>query len=398
MKGPGGTFMTGYGRNTDAESAARGQKPGSGLLGRRSVIGGFGAVVSSGFWRPKGAGAAEAAPSRLFAPIAEENALIAFGHTGPITDGGWTTAHDLGVQAVRKAFPRLRSVYVESVPYSADATRIFRQFVAEGAQMVISTSNYGDFIRDVADRAPDVAFLECDGHSVSRNLGWFYITHWYASYIIGIAAGLMTKTGKLGYVGTFPIPSVYASANATLLGAQSVNPACTMNAIAINSWFDPQAATQAASALADSGCDFLCGITDEPAYLRVAESRGIKAAMWNLGMRQFGPTAYVSSVVLDFSHFYIEQVRQRLNGTWRAAPHFLTLSDGVDRDAWGATVPPEIAARADEMRSRILRGYNPFRGPIRDNSGTVRVPAGVVMDDDTIYQWDWGVQGMTGLG
>ena len=331
-------------------------------------------------------------------PIREEDALVAFGHTGPITDGGWTTAHDRGVQAVRQAFPRLRTVYVESVPYSADATRIFRQFVAEGANMVFSTSNYGDFIRDVAMRAPNVAFLECDGVNVTDNLGWYYVTHWYPSYIIGIAAGLMTKTNRLGYIGTFPIPSVYASANATLLGAQSVNPAVTMHAVAINSWFDPQAAAQAATALVDSGCDFLCGITDDPAYLRVAESRGIKAAMWNLDMRRFGPNAYVSAVVLDFAAFYVEQVRARLNGTWKSAAHFLTLGHGTDRDAWGQSVPEDIRLRADAMRDRILAGYTPFQGPIRDNNGTIRVPAGKVMDDNAIYSWDWGVQGMTGLG
>jgi basic membrane protein A len=358
--------------------------------GRRAFLGG---AAASGIIRPV---AAHAGTS--LGPIREEDALIAFGHTGPITDGGWSTAHDLGVKAVRKAFPRLKTIYVESIPYSADATRIFRQFVAEGAQMVIATSNYGDFIRDVADRAPDVAFLECDGHSVTRNLGWYYITHWYPSYVIGIAAGLMTKTNRLGYIGTFPIPSVYASANATLLGAQSVNPDCTMQAVAINSWFDPQAATQAAFALADSGCDFLCGITDEPAYLRVAEQRGIKAAMWNLGMRDFGPKAYVSSVVLDFAPFYIEQVRARLEGRWSGAGHFLKTSMGVDRDPWGDTVPPEVAARADMMRDRILAGYSPFRGPIYDNAGKLRVPEDVVMSDDQIYQWDWGVRGMRGLG
>ena len=108
--------------------------------------------------------------------------------------------------------------------------------------MVFSTSNYGDFIRDVAMRAPNVAFLECDGVNVTDNLGWYYVTHWYPSYIIGIAAGLMTKTNRLGYIGTFPIPSVYASANATLLGAQPVNPAVAIHAFVITSGLHPHAA------------------------------------------------------------------------------------------------------------------------------------------------------------
>ncbi|RBM09752.1 BMP family ABC transporter substrate-binding protein [Novacetimonas cocois] len=367
------------------------------LTSRRSLLGLAG--VAAGTSLLPRAGRADAAstivPRR---PIAPADALIAFGHTGPITDGGWSMVHDRGVQAVRRAFPGIRTVYVESVPYSADATRIFRQFVAEGANMVFATSEYGDFIKDVSDRAPDVAFMECDGTTLTPNLGWYYVSHWYASYIIGIAAGLMSKTGRLGFIGAFPIPSVYASANATLLGAQSVNPAMTLQGITINAWFDPQAATQAATALVDNGCDFLCGIMDEPAYLRVAVARGVRAAMWNTGMLKYGPEAYVSSVVLDFNDFYVAQVRALLDGTWRPSAAFLTLGHGVDRDAWGPGVPEGVARQADDMRDRMLAGYNPFRGPIHDNHGRLRVPAGVTLDDAAIYHCDWAVAGVSGLG
>ncbi|ACI52882.1 basic membrane lipoprotein [Gluconacetobacter diazotrophicus PA1 5] len=373
----------------------RGRHPATRHHLRRHFLGLAAGAAGTGLLRPPALLAQSRPP--LLPPIAEVDALVAFGHTGPVTDGGWTAAHDQGVQAVRAAFPRLRTVYVESIPYSADATRIFRQFVAEGAQMVIATSDYGDFIRDVSDRAPGVAFMECDGHNVTGNLGWYYLTHWYASYVIGIAAGLMTRTNRLGFVGSFPIPSVYAGANAVLLGARSVNPAATLQAISINAWFDPQAATQAGTALVENGCDFLCGIMDDPGYLRVAQQRGIKAAMWNTDMRQYGPDAYISSVMLDFRAYYVEQVRARLAGTWQPQGHFLTLGQGVDRDAWGRTVPPAVAAQADAMRARIMAGYNPFRGPIRDAAGRLRVPAGTVMDDALIYQWDWSVEGVSGL-
>ena len=365
------------------------------LTTRRSLLGMAGAA-GSGLLVPPRARAAATLPAWR-RPLAEEDAVIAFGHTGPITDGGWSMVHDRGVQAVRQAFPKLRTIYVESVPYSADATRIFRQFVAEGAQMVFATSEYGDFIKDVAERAPDVAFMECDGTNVTGNLGWYYVAHWYVSYIIGIVAGLMTRTGKIGFLGAFPIPSVYASANATLLGAQSVNPAVTLQSITINAWFDPQAATQAATALADNGCDILCGIMDEPAYLRVALQRGLKAVMWNTGMLDFGPEAYISSVALDFNEFYVSQVRNLLAGTWQPQGRFLTLGHGVDRDGWGPTVPPEAARQADAMRTRLMAGYNPFRGPIHDNHGRLRVPAGAELSDEEIYHSDWAVAGVSGL-
>jgi simple sugar transport system substrate-binding protein len=74
------------------------------------------------------------------------------------------------------------------------------------------------------------------------------------------------------------------------------------------------------------------------------------------------------------------------------------LAAGTDRDAWGQNVPKDVAAKVDEMRDRLLKGYNPFQGPIADAAGTVRIPAGTTMDNDTLYtNWRWPVEGVTGL-
>ena len=269
-------------------------------LSRRGLLN-LGAAAGTSLMMPKLIRPASAAGPLPAVP--EEKAVIAFGHTGPVADEGWTWSHDQGMKAVQAAFPKLKTVFVESIPYSADATRTFRQFVSQGANMVFATSNYGDFLYDVAKKSPDVAFYECDGRNPLDNLSTYYVAHWYPTYVTGVAAGLMSKSGKLGYVGSFPVPSVFSGTNAFLMGARSVNPNATMQVIAINSWFDPQAATQAGSALLDNGCDLLFGIMDEAGYLQVAEKRGAKAVMWNTDIRRFGPKAYVSSIVIDFKEF-----------------------------------------------------------------------------------------------
>lgn len=339
-------------------------------------------------------------PARAAAPlpaVAEEDAVIAWGYVGPTADEGWTYAHDLGRQAVAAAFPKAKTLFVENVPYSADASRIFRQFAAEGANMIIANSNYGDFIYDVAKRTPEVAFYECDGRNPLDNLGTYYVAHWYPSYIAGVAAGLMSKSGKLGYVASFPVPSVYSGTNAFLMGARTVKPDATLQAIVINSWFDPQAAAQAGTALIDNGADVLFGIMDEAAYLQVAEQRGAKAVMWNTDIRRYGPQAYISSIVVDFSAWYVEQVRRRIAGEWTPTEDILPIGKGVDRDAWGETVPAEAAAQADAIRDKIMGGWSPFEGEIKDAKGNVKVAAGQRMTEVELYNWDWSIEGVTGL-
>ncbi|MFN6978824.1 MAG: BMP family ABC transporter substrate-binding protein, partial [Gemmobacter sp.] len=165
----------------------------------------------------------------------------------------------------------------------------------------------------------------------------------------------------------------------------------------INSWFDPQGATQAGTALLDNGCDVLFGIMDEAAYLQVAEARGAKAIMWNTDIRRYGPNAYVSSIIIDFKDFYVEQVRRRLAGEWTPTTDILPFGAGVDRDAWGASVPPEVAAQADAARAAILGGDSPFKGEIKDVKGNIRVPAGHTMTEMELYEWNWSIEGVSGL-
>lgn len=365
-------------------------------LSRRGFLN-MGAAAGASLLLPKSGLITPAHAQTPLAAVAEENAVIAFGHTGPVTDEGWTWSHDQGMKAVQEAFPKLKTLFVESIPYSADATRTFRQFVSEGANMVFATSNYGDFLYDVAKRSPDVAFYECDGRNPLENLSTYYLAHWYPTYVTGVAAGLMSKSGKLGYVASFPVPSVFSGTNAFLMGARSVNPNATVQTIVINSWFDPQAATQAGTALIDNGADLLFGIMDEAGYLQVAEQRGAKAVMWNTDIRRYGPKAYVSSITIDFKKFYVDQVRLRLEGKWTPSQTILPMGGGIDRDAWGETVPPEVAKQADAVRDKILGGWSPFEGEIKDTKGNVKVAAGHRMTEEELYNWDWSIEGVSGL-
>lgn len=361
---------------------------------RRAIIG-AGAAAGAAFVLPS-------LPRRAWAAgplpaVKEEDAVIAFGHVGPVTDQGWNLTHDLGMKAVQKAFPKAKTVFVESVPFSADAGRLFRQFVQQGANLVFATSNYGDFLYDVADQAPEIGFLECDGRHTSDNVGWYYVAHWYPTYVMGVAAGLMSRSGKLGYVASFPVSSVFSGTNAFLMGARSINPKASLQVITINSWFDPQGATQAGTALIDNGCDFLFGIMDEAGYLQVAEKRGVPAAMWNTDMRAFGPKSYVTSIVCDWQEFYVDQVRKRIAGQWTPPTTILPMGGGIDIDKWGESVPKDVQAQADAVRTKIVSGWSPFVGEIRDAEGQVRVKAGQRMTDMELYSWDWSIKGVQGL-
>ncbi|HJW91442.1 MAG TPA: BMP family ABC transporter substrate-binding protein [Anaerolineales bacterium] len=338
-------------------------------------------------------------PAATEAPV-EETILIGFAYVGPVSDMGWTWSHDNARKAVEAAFPgKVRTAYIENMPYSDEASRALEQFIADGAKMIFINSEYADFVTKVADKHPDVVFLECDGHRISNNESWYYVAHWNPTYLIGMAAGLMTKTNKLGYIGSYPVQSVYSSVNSFHLGARSVNPDVETKVVLINSWFDPAKANQAANALIDDGADFVMDIMDETAALQVEEKRGVWGATWNTDQRAAAPTKYVSSVYLDWNKFYVSEVEALLNGTWTGNREvILPLGDGVDRDKWGPNVPAEVQQQVDAVREKMLNaGFNPFVGPIKDTTGAVRVAEGKALTEMELYLWDWAVEGVSGM-
>jgi basic membrane protein A and related proteins len=78
---------------------------------------------------------------------------------------------------------------------------------------------------------------------------------------------------------------------------------------------------------------------------------------------------------------YIDQVSARLNGAWKPKQILLDLGKGIDRDAWGETVPENVRAQVDEVRDKMLKGWSPFEGEIKDTSGKVRFAKGQKLDD-----------------
>jgi len=75
----------------------------------------------------------------------------------------------------------------------------------------------------------------------------------------------------------------------------------------------------------------------------------------------------------------------------------LPFGKGTDRDAWGKTITKEAASAGDAAREKILGGWNPFQGEIKDKAGAVKVAAGESMDDTALYHWNWSVEGVSGL-
>src|SRR5262249_50915750 len=202
--------------------------------------------------------------------LAADKLKVGFIYLGPVGDLGWTYQHELARQALVKKFgDKIETTYLENVPEGPDSERAIEQLVRAGHKLIFTTSfGYMDPTLKVARKYAGVHFEHATGYKRDRNMST-YAGRWYEGrYIQGQIAGKMSKAGVLGYIASFPIPEVISGINATMLGAQSVNPNIKVKIIWVNTWLDPGKEADAAKALLDQGADIIMQHTDSPAAMQ----------------------------------------------------------------------------------------------------------------------------------
>ena len=196
-----------------------------------------------------------------FSP-SEKRLQIAFLTNGPANDWGYNYSHNQGRLMVQRDFEsKVKTGILENIPETADAERVMERLINAGVKVIVATSfGYQDATLAVARRHPNVKFLQAWGFKRVPNVGTYSANMYQSWYLVGIVAGRMTKTNKLGIVAAFPVPPMKWQLNAFVIGARSANPKVTAAVTFINQWYDAVLSSQAADALVNQGCDVVCGV------------------------------------------------------------------------------------------------------------------------------------------
>ena len=123
-----------------------------------------------------------------------------------------------------------------------------------------------------------------------KNAGSYFGYLNQAHYVDGVAAGLATKTNKIGFVAAKPIASVLSNINSVLLGARSVNPKVNVQVIFTGDWSMPVREAESTNALVDAGCDVItCHVDGPKVVIETAEKRGVKTCGHNANQAPLAP-------------------------------------------------------------------------------------------------------------
>ena len=326
---------------------------------------------------------------------------VGFVYVGPIGDGGWTYEHDKGRLAVEKAFgDKVETIYQEMVPEGADSERVMTQMALQGADLIFTTSfGYMDPTINVAKKFPKVKFEHATGFKRSENVSTYSARFYEGRAIQGHIAGKMTKTNKIGYIASFPIPEVIRGINSAYIHAKRVNPKVEFKIIWVYTWFDPAKEADAATALIEQGADVVLQHTDSTAPQAAAEKAGNVITFGQASdMGEYAPMPRVSSIIDDWGPYYVARTKAVMDGTWESVDTWDGIGAGmVGIGEISSAVPADVKAEALALRDSLANGsYHAFTGPINKQDGSVWLADGEVSEDGPLLGMNFYVEGITG--
>jgi simple sugar transport system substrate-binding protein len=339
------------------------------------------------------------APMIIGRAVAADPLGVGFIYVGPVEDFGWTHAHDVGRKAIESELgDQVKTTFVESVKEGPDAERVIAELASKGNKLIFTTSfGYMNPTLKVAKRFPDVKFEHATGYKRDTNVSTYNIRFYEGRYVQGVIAGHLSKSGIVGYIGSVPIPEVVMGMNAFILGMRTVNPQARMKIVWVNAWYDPGKEGDSAKALADQGADIIAQHTDSGAPLQVAQQRGIHGFGQASDMASLAPKAQLTASVDFWNPYYVQRTKDVIAGTWASQDVWGGFDSGMLVMAPYANMTPE-AEKAGKAAEEGIKSKKIviFQGPIKDQSGADKVPAGTALDDGAIAGMNWLADGIDG--
>src|SRR5271169_6554276 len=320
-------------------------------------------------------------------------------YVGSVNDYGYNRAMKDGLVEMQKNIPGLKLIEAENVPETAESERIMEGMIQQGAKLIFATSfGHQQFAFNLAKTHPDVVFEHAGGWMQAPNFGNFFGATQAAWYPMGVAAGKMTKSNTLGFVVGVPIGYALGNVNAFEMGARSVNPAAQTRVVVTGGWSDKAKAAAAANALIDQGADVVTMHVDSPAtIIQGAASRNAYAiGFQSIEAAQLAPKGWITGLGFTWGPFMTETAKSVMAGTFKPAMVREGLGQMIAIAPFGSAVPETTQAAVTAAADKVAKGFNPFTGPITDNTGVVRIKEGDAWGGDKMGNFDWYVDGVIG--
>lgn len=300
------------------------------------------------------------------APAPDTAFRVALLTPGSIADGGWNQGAFEGLQRIEHELDARTSHAETRTP--AEFEEGFRDYARRGFDLVFGHGfEYQEAAARVASQYPDTIFVTTSGSTLADNLAPVVFEIEQATYLCGVLAARMSRSGTLGLVGGIQIPSIRSTFLAFRAGVAAVAPQARVLETYLGSWEDTGAAREAALAQMEEGADGILHNADAAGrgvFQAVSERARGGARVYAFGTNRdqsgMAPDVVLASATLDIPAALLEVARRVREGAFEAEPLRLGHVDGVVgfvvnprlRDR----IPPPVLAELDDLERRIREG------------------------------------------
>lgn len=282
---------------------------------------------------------------------------------GPVSDAGWNASAYEGLQRIKTELGAEVSQIETKTP--AEFEQGFRDYASRGYQLVFGHGfEFQDAAAAVSKDFPNTVFITTSGTTVRPNVAPIIFEIEQATYLMGMMAARMSKTGKAGAVGGVQIPSVKSSFDAFEAGAKAVNPKFKVVTSYIGNWEDVGAAKEATLALIDQGVDFVFQNADAAGlgvFQAVQERhKGVYAFGSNKDQNNIAPDVILASASLSVPNAYVTVAKKVKEKTFKAEPMRLGMKEEavslILNPKLESKIPSDVKTLIEESQQKILAG------------------------------------------
>lgn len=280
--------------------------------------------------------------------------------------------NDAAYNGLQKALRELNveAEYIEPGE-GADRESAIRLLAASGFDLIIGVGFiFTDDINNMAREYPKIKFACIDmvvfDNKTLPNVAAIKFREEEGSYLIGAISTLITKTGKIGFVGGMDIPLIHKFAAGYREGAKAINPniEVIVNYAGVTgaAFKDPAKGKELAMSQFGSGCDIIYHASGSTGLGVFEAARSLNKLAIGVDADQYkeAPGFILTSMVKNVDVSVFDTIKDLVNGNFTSGIKSFGLKEnGVgfvyneNNKRW---ITEKIYRRVNEIRESIIRG------------------------------------------
>ena len=311
---------------------------------------------------------------------------VVFLHEHNAENSAWVRAHDKGIEALQQAFPdRVFITRKENIEPEVDAEQVLEDVAHDNADVVFTSSaRMHTACLKVAAQHPKIRILNCSLNAPHPLVRTYYPRAYEVTYLLGLLAGALTHTDRVGYVAPHPVYGVPAALNAFAQGLKTVRP----QARVVLRW----------SCLPDPAkpLDFSdCPDVDIFYAHSQKEPEGFYRDYGLCRRLPDGTLDPLGLPVWKWEAFYTEIIRSIFDGTWgssgaRAINYWWGMRSGAEEINYQKGLPGGTLHLLDMMEMLLSQEeLRIFPDELYDQNHQPHSPASVVYSPKELMEMDW---------